>query len=126
MTEYNVTVVWDDGANVKTGANTGGSALKTFAKGQSFIADALVPDSLDPMNALKKWARIAPGQDFAGKHVAVWYPSSARGHIRATWEEIGDEPEPTPTPEVIYPAALKITPLDENNNPIGAEKIYKA
>lgn len=86
---YKVTVVWEDGASEKKNPNTGGSAIKVWKKGETFDAVALVPDSLDPNNSQKLWARLGNGN-----HVAVLYPSSARGNERCTWEEVGSEPPP--------------------------------
>lgn len=90
---YTVTIVWDAGANVKAGANIGGSAYYTFQKNDTFQASSIVPDSLDPNNPMKKWALIADGQ-WKGKYVAVLYPSVSGKIERATWEEIVVTPPP--------------------------------
>lgn len=94
---YRVTVVWDQGASVKNGPNTGGAALKVFADGESFIASEFVPDNTDANNPQKKWARIAEGT-YKDKYVAVLYPSSSGVIERCTWIEINPPPDPEPSP----------------------------
>ncbi len=92
-----VTVVWTDGASVKTGPNTGGSAAHVYAVGEKFKASELVPDNTDLSNPQKLWAKIAEGP-YINKYVAVYYPSSSRGYIRCTWVEIDPDPGPEPIP----------------------------
>lgn len=96
---YKVTVVWENGANVKVGPNTGGNALVTFPKDATFTASEIVSDNTDPNNADKRWAKIEGGA-WNGKYVAVRYPSSSGNPVRATWETIGQDPIPT-APKVV-------------------------
>lgn len=107
MNKYEVTVVWTDGASVKNNPNTGGGALHVFRKDDVFFASDIVPDSIDPNNLNKAWAKISEGV-YAGKYVAVSYPSASRGNLRCTWEEVDSEPEPTPT--IVYPDMILVGP----------------
>lgn len=111
-TKYKVTVVWTDGASVKLNPNTGGSALFVFKPGVDdvFYASDIVPDSTDPLNAQKRWAKIEGGT-YHGKYVAVLYPSVSRGNVRCTWLEVGvEEPESTPEPVIAYPDMVLVGP----------------
>lgn len=69
-----------------------------------------------------KWLKIEKGGSAIG-WVAVIHQSKPYGTL--TEVVSNPDPEPTPTPEVIYPDALEITPLDKNNQPIAPKKIYK-
>lgn len=94
---YEVKIVWANGASVKNGANVGGNALQVFPVGTIFQASEIVPDSLDPANINKRWAKIEGGA-WHGKYVAVLYPSSSGNPVRATWEAVGNVlPVPAPT-----------------------------
>jgi hypothetical protein len=89
MAEYDVTIVWKIGANVKNGPSVGGAVLHVFPQGAKFKASAIVADRNDPDNPDKQWAKILGGK-WGGKYVAVRYPSAGGNPVRATWVEIGN------------------------------------
>lgn len=104
MTEYKATVVWSSGASVRMNPNTSGNPLATLPSGFQFVIDQLVPDSVDPTNPQKLWGRIS-GSSYAGKYVALLYPSSSANSTRCTWEEVV---APPPTNEVIRTHVIEV------------------
>lgn len=95
-----VTVVWPNGASIKSSRNTGGASSGVFSLGDSFLASEIVSDSLDPSNPDKLWAVIAEGSYF-GKFVAVRYPSTSGNPVRAAYEYL-------PTGEVVLTHTINV------------------
>lgn len=99
--KYKCTVTWDKGASIRVAPTTGdANPNPVYPDNAVFLASALVPDQDDPTNPEKQWATIESdpvnGTQYAGRYVAVKYPSSTAGvFIRATVEDLSAPPPPT-------------------------------
>lgn len=102
--EYDVTIIWDNGASVRHNPNTGGNPITVFAKGTKFKASEIVQDSVFPTNPSRLWARVKGGL-YNGKYVAVVYDTP-----RATYVLVEEPPTVTRTHviEVFSDGSIKV------------------
>jgi len=99
MIKYKVMVTYVGGASIRPTPSTSNSAVGMYPKGAIFYASEIIPDLNDPGNADKRWAVVENDPvnlaKFAGKYVAVEYPSSSGPLDRALEELVPSEPPPS-------------------------------
>jgi len=85
MAKYEGMVVWDSGANERTGPGTNfPNTGITFALGDMVSGNLIQPDALDPTNDKKEWLQLENG-----KWVATKYPNTAGDKwIRVDYHEV--------------------------------------
>lgn len=129
VNELIVTVIWPQGASVKNNPNTGGTAPHVYKQHETFYASEIVPDNTDPTNTRKQWAHISQGT-YAGKYVAVSYPSSGPSDIRCTYEPVVPPPT-TPnipikvTAETLADGSISVVVITEDENSPVSVKVNK-
>jgi hypothetical protein len=110
-----VTIVWSDGASVRSAPNINGTKLATLPKDTSYITESnVVNDTTEPTNPDKKWIAYGNG------YIATRYPSSSGNPVRATVEIVGQTP-PDSKPEfmdVIFDdgSTVKYKRIDDPSN----------
>ena len=98
MAELEGTVVWDAGANERTGPSASypnvknsTGAIVVYPKGTPIKGIAIVADQNDPTNLKKEWMQIAPG-----RFVATKYPNFLGNlWIRVDYHEVTESPADT-------------------------------
>ena len=102
MIQYRVEVTYFKGASIRPTPSTNNVGVGTYPAGSIFYASALVADKDDPTNANKSWAVVESDPvnmyKYAGKFVAVKYPSASGPVDRADEEPVSDPPPAPPPP----------------------------
>jgi hypothetical protein len=129
MTKYSMTPISNGTRRRKDHTTFAQHVEPSVNKGALVVGDELWEAPADGPEVKKgdKWLNII-SVDGVPVNEDLWMAYIHKGvQICNNFKVIADEgdPEPTPTPEVIYPDALEITPLDKNNQPIAPKKIYK-
>lgn len=126
MTQYSMTPI-SNGTRLRTDHNTFASVITSYNTNQLVVGDEIweAPADGDEVKKGDKWLHVI-SVDGVPVSEKGWMAYIHKGiPICNNFKVIEDEGEPDPTPQVIYPDALEIVPLDKNNQPIGAKKIYK-
>ena len=93
MAKYEGIVVWDTGANERTGPGTNyPNTGNAYALTQTVFGNLIQADALDPTNPQKEWLQLENG-----KWVATKYPNTAGDQwIRVDYHEVA------PTPHSVF------------------------
>lgn len=112
MTIWNCKVLVTS-VKVRDVPNTNNTSNLIMLKDTLFQVSEIVPDSLDPTNAGKKWGHILGGV-YDGKYTALEYPNNA-SPISSYIPDTVIPPAPTDPPIVhIYPDVLEVVPVVDN------------
>jgi len=90
MAKYEGMVVWDTGANERSGPSTNyPNTGKSFALGDMVSGNLIQPDALDPTNDKKEWLQLENGN-----WVATKYPNTVGDKwIRVDYHEVLPPPQ---------------------------------
>jgi hypothetical protein len=130
---YKCTVMWS-GASIRPEPNSFNTGVGVYAQAAVFYASELLPDSKDPANPNKQWAKVESDPVFAGlyagKYVAVKYPDNAgTPKDRCVVVDTGaTPPPPSPTGET-FDTFITLNEKDASGNIIavyeGTAKLVK-